>query len=118
MSNLITISALAMIFVLGIDCMYGLIYRNGYIEALVKLRDEGPHVLPGSDIPILTRFTGFPPMDKLLTLAEVMFWNVTDGSAPALSLYAFQFAGQLVPLWTIIFIESLRSGNLGGIFSQ
>lgn len=46
--------------------------------------------------PILTRFSGFVPLDKLLTLAGVMFANLTDSSAPQLSLYAFHFTGQLV----------------------
>lgn len=97
--------------------MYGLVYRNGYIEALINLKDHGPHYLPGSDNPILAYFTGIKPLDQVLTLAGVMFANVTDGSAPQLSLYGFYFAGQLVSIFTVMIIEGLRHGNKGGVMS-
>ena len=109
--------ALGLIHAFGINSMYGLVYRNGYYDALIRLRDHGPHLLPGSDIPILTRFTGIGPLDKVLTLAGVMFANITDGSTPQLSLYAFQFAGQLVPVFTVILIEGNRRGNRGNVMS-
>ena len=95
--------------------MYGLVWRNGYIKALLKLRGEGPHVLPGSNTPILTTFTGIRPLDKVLTLAGVMFANISDGSTPQLSLYAFHFAGQLVPVFIVLLIEGKRRGNKGGV---
>lgn len=97
--------------------MYGLAWRNGYISSLLHLRRHGPYVLPGSNIPILTRFTGIGILDKALTLAGVMFANVTDGSAPASSLYGFQFAGQLVPMFTIMLVEAARRGNKGNAVS-
>jgi len=97
--------------------MYGLVYCNGYIDALLRLRDHGPHVLPGSNITILKRFTGIGLLDKALVLAGVMFANVTDGSTPQLSLYGFQFAGQLVPMFTVMMIEAARRGNKGNIIS-
>ncbi|PGH00927.1 hypothetical protein AJ80_09089 [Polytolypa hystricis UAMH7299] len=106
-----------LVHLVGLNAMYGLVLRNGYIEALIRLRDVGPHVLPGSNNPILKRYTLIPPLDKLLTLATVMFANITDGSTPQSSLYAFQFAGQLVPIFTIMVIEGLRSGNRRGVLS-
>ena len=110
--------ALAAIFVFGLDSMYGLVYRSGYVDALIRLRDVGPHVLPGSNTPILTTFTGLRPLDKVLTLAGVMFANVTDGSSLQSSLYGFQFAGQLVSVLTVITIEGIRFGNEGTIMSR
>ena len=97
---------------MSIHAMYGLVFRNGYVDALVRLRDHGPHVLPGTDHPILTRFNGVPPLDKMLTLAGVMFSPVTDGSHPAASLFGVYFGGQLVPIFTVLFIEGLRRGNM------
>jgi hypothetical protein len=108
---------LALIHIFGLNSMYGLIFRNGYYRALRNLFDKGPYVLPGSNDPILTRFTGIDPLDKLLKLAAVMFANVTDGSTPQLSLYAFQFSGQLVSVLTVIMIEGGRRGNKGDIMS-
>ncbi|KAH6688012.1 hypothetical protein F5X68DRAFT_239519 [Plectosphaerella plurivora] len=66
--------------------MFGLVLRNGYVAALMSLRDNGPHLLPGSQHLILTTFTGIPPLDKLLTLGGVMFASVTSGALPQLSL--------------------------------
>ena len=109
--------ALCLIHAFGMYSMYGLVYRNGYYNALIRLRDHGPHLLPGSDIPILTKFTGIGPLDKVLTLAGVMFANITDGSTPQLSLYAFQFAGQLVPVFTVILVEGHRQGNRQNVLS-
>jgi hypothetical protein len=109
--------ALSLIHGFGFTSMYGLVYRNGYIQSLMDLWSNGPYVLPGTSTPILTRFTGIWPMDKALTLAGVMFCNVTNGSTPQLSLYGFQFAGQLVPIFTVMAIEGLRRGNRGGVMS-
>lgn len=117
MTNRLSIAILSIIHILGIHAMYITIYQNGYISALLHLYNQRPSVLPGSHNPILTQFCGIPPIDKLLTLAGVMFANVTDGSAPELSLYAFQFAGQLVSVITIIVVESLREGNRGTVFA-
>lgn len=113
----VAIAALSVVHLVGLDSMYGLVWRNGYIDALIDLRDNGPHFLPGSNNPILTCFTGISPLDKVLTLAGVMFANITDGSAPQLSLYGFYFAGQLVSIFTVMTIEGLREGNRGGIMS-
>ncbi|TGO10185.1 hypothetical protein BTUL_0142g00240 [Botrytis tulipae] len=102
---------------INIHAIYITIYQTGYITALLHLYNQGPHVLPDSHNPILTQFCGIPPIDKLLTLAGVMFANITDGSALVISLYAFQFAGQLVSEITIIMVESLREGNRGTVFA-
>ena len=112
-----TIMALCLIYAFGLNSMYGLVYRNGYINALIKLRYHGPHVLPGSNTPILTTFTGLRPLDQILTLAGVLFANINDGSTPQLSLYAFHFAGQLVSIFTVVMIEGRRRGNKRGVMS-
>lgn len=116
-ANRTTVSALLLIFIFGLNSMYGLVYRNGYYDALIHIRDYGPHVLPGSQNLILTRFTLIRPLDKLLTLAGVMFASITDGATPQLSLYAFHFAGQLVPVFTVMMIEGKRRGNQGSVLS-
>ncbi|KAF3278756.1 hypothetical protein TWF173_002134 [Orbilia oligospora] len=93
--------------------MYGLAYRNGYLKALLRLKDFGPHLLPGSENPILKTYTGIAPLDKLITIAVVLFANITDGSAPHFSLYGFHFGGQLTSIWTVLMIEGYRFGNRG-----
>ena len=104
------------IFFLALDSMWGGIMRNGYYDAMVHIRDVGPHLLPGSDTPIQEEYTGLGVLDYWLMVLQTVFANVTDGSAPELSLYAFQFAGQLVPVITCLLIESMRGGNRGTYF--
>lgn len=88
------LSLLLAIHAFGLSSMYGLAYRNGYYQPLMRIRDAGPpYYLPGSSLPVLTWYCGIGPMDRLLTLANMLFANVTDGSRPQLSLYAFQFGG-------------------------
>ncbi|GAB1315304.1 hypothetical protein MFIFM68171_05514 [Madurella fahalii] len=77
--------------------MFGQIYRNGYIRHLLDIMTSPKPVLPGSQAPLLTRYL--------------------DGSDPALSLYAFQFGGQLVPIFLAIMIEGSRMGNSKNLLS-
>ncbi|KAI2623949.1 hypothetical protein GGS26DRAFT_215217 [Hypomontagnella submonticulosa] len=107
----VVVVVLLLIYAFGANALYGLLYRNGYYHALLRLRDEGPHHLPGSSNPILTRYTYIGFLDKMLTLASVMFASVTDGNAPQLSLYAFHFGGQYLAILVVIAIEGLRIGN-------
>jgi len=103
-------SILASIGLFGLNSMYGQIYRNGYIERVRGILASPKPLLPGpSQIPLLTRYTSLPLMDSLLSLGAVLWANVTDGSSPALSLYAFQFGGQLVPIYLIMLIEGRSS---------
>src|SRR5690606_33576065 len=102
--------------ILGLRSMYGLIYQHGYYDALFRLMKEGPYVLPGSTTPMLTFYCGVPPLDRLLTLASVMFANVTDGSCPQLSLYAVHFAGQFLGVLLLIMIEASRGRNRSSSF--
>lgn len=110
-------SVLLFIFLLAVDSMWGLIYRNGYYDALVYLRDYGPHLLPGSDTPLQQQYTGIGLLDYWLTVLQCVLANVTDGSALHLSLYSFQFAGQLVSVMTIIMVEGMRQGNKKSMMS-
>ncbi|KAH8647272.1 hypothetical protein BX600DRAFT_503427 [Xylariales sp. PMI_506] len=97
--------------IFGLNSMFGQIIRNGYVERLLGvLRSPNP-LLPESQTPLLTHYLGLPYADGLFKLATVLWANVTDGSNPALSLYAFQFGGQLVPIFLVMMVEGARSGN-------
>ena len=93
--------------------MYGGIWRNGYISSLIELLRNGPYLLPLSNTPIVYKYTGFRFLDSLFALANVMWANVTDLSNYGLTVYAVQFAGQLVPVWTLMVVESARKGSAG-----
>ncbi|KAK3941974.1 hypothetical protein QBC46DRAFT_352834 [Diplogelasinospora grovesii] len=103
----------------GLNSMFGQVCRNGWVGAVIGIftsADPNRAVLPGSAIPVLRVYTRFRPLDELLALANIMFWNVVDGSTPQLSLYAIQFGGQLVPIYAAMMIEGLREGNRHRVF--
>jgi hypothetical protein len=94
----------------AVSCIYLFLQRSNYLDLLRNWLQREPLVLPGSLAPALTWFSG-APTDALLTVAGIMFANITDGSSPALSLYGLQFAGQLVGLYTLVTIEGIRRGK-------
>ena len=102
----------------GLDSMFGQLYRHGWMGIVSGLLNSSnsDNFLPLTQRPILKRYTGWAGFDKLLAFASIMFANVVDGSTPELSLYGFQFAGQLVPVFAVIMIEGLRSGNKSNVF--
>ncbi|KAI1344150.1 hypothetical protein F5Y15DRAFT_424411 [Xylariaceae sp. FL0016] len=108
--------ALVLAHIFGLTALHGMLYRTGYISALLHLYREGPYNLPDSSIPILTYYTGIKPLDKSVTLASVMFAGVTDGSRPQLSLYAVHFGGQYLAILVIIMVEGMRKGNQSNSF--
>lgn len=64
-------------------------------------------------MPLIEVYTGSKTVDYWLSVLQVIFMNVMDGSAPALSLFGFHFAGQLVPVWTLMMVECVKLGRLG-----
>ena len=101
---------LGIIHLIGLDSMWGLIHRNGYYEALRRIRDVGPRLLPGSNNPIRAHYTGISLIDYWMAVMNTVLANTTDGSALHLSLYAFQFAGQLGAITVLLMIEELGQG--------
>jgi hypothetical protein len=69
--------------------------------------------IPGSDQPLRLRFTGFAPLDYWFTIMVLFFWEALDGSHPATSLAGIYFLGQLVAIWTLVWVEGSRAGNRG-----
>jgi len=105
--------------VFALDSMFGQLYRVGMVDETLRLlasTDPALALLPGSQTPVLRVFTGWQPLDMLLSLSNIMFANVADGTRPELSLYAVQFGGQLVPIFAVLMIEGLRVGNAAGLF--
>lgn len=82
-----------------------------------QIRDQGPHVLPGTRAPLKRHFTGIKRIDYELTILTLFFWEQVDGSLPHASLFCFMFAGQAVAAWSLIYVEGRRLSNQWRIVS-
>ena len=82
-----------------------------------KIRDVGPRILPGTKIPLKTTYVGIEKVDYQLTVLDLFFWEMVDGSRPDASLFCYQFAGQVFTGWGLLMVESLRRGNIGRVIS-
>ncbi|KAL8886472.1 MAG: hypothetical protein Q9215_005829 [Flavoplaca cf. flavocitrina] len=59
------------------------------------------YVLPGTNSPLRESFTGiYWPVDYMLRVLVVVFWEAVDGSRPGTSAVGFYFLGQLFPILT------------------
>ena len=108
---------LAINAVFSVHTMWATLWRSGYFEFLMHVWNHGPYELPGSSNPILTKYILIRPFDRLITFSVVLFSNITDGSTPQFSLFAFYFTGQWASVLTVIFMEGLRANNQGSILS-
>lgn len=65
--------------------------------------------LPGTKVAIKTSFTGiYWPIDYLLDVLILFFWQAVDGSHPSTSLFGLYFAGQHVAVITTLYIDSYK----------
>jgi len=105
------ISILGALEVVAIWSMWIQIHQNGHYAMMVHLRDYGPHLLPGSNLPLKKSYVGIRATDYILTVLQCTFANVVDGSSPGLSLFAFQFGGTVLAAIVLLWTESLKTNN-------
>ncbi|OJD31027.1 flavin-containing monooxygenase 1 [Diplodia corticola] len=107
----------------------------GYILTAV-FSDKQPFLLPGTDRePLIKNMTGIWPLDRLLAVLVLFFWQAADGSHPTTSAVGLYFAAQhlglvvnmhlgslhgrskLNPtLWTLLF-QALAIGTAGPLYA-
>lgn len=105
----VPIAFIITVFFFAVDAMFGQADRSGYMALVNSVVDgDEPQFLPGTDRPLLKEYFGVAALDRLFAMLNVFFANVADGSAPALSLFAFYFATQMIPFFSILVIESQR----------
>ncbi|KAJ5329224.1 hypothetical protein N7452_009614 [Penicillium brevicompactum] len=72
-----------------------------------------PYLLPETNSPLLTRITGiYWPVDYLLNILVVFFWEAVDGSHPATSAVGIYFLAQYMSVLTGIYVDSARQNQL------
>ncbi|KKK13019.1 hypothetical protein ARAM_001878 [Aspergillus rambellii] len=73
-----------------------------------------PYILPGTESPLRTRITGIVwPIDYLLDMLLVFFWEAVDGSHPATSAIGIYFLAQYLSVLTGIYVDSARRSQSG-----
>lgn len=101
----------------GFYSTWSLLMNNGTVDQMIHIRDVGPRLLPGTQEPIKTSYTGIELVDSQLGVLALFFWEMVDGSRPNASLFCFYFGGQLAAGWSLLILEGLRNGNRWRIIS-
>ncbi len=58
-------------------------------------------------------YTGFPIVDKRLTILVSFFYTAVDGNRADVSLSFLYLGGQVLAAWVLITVESMRNANRG-----
>ena len=119
MSSLINSTKVALAF-LSVAAFYATWYillHNGTTDHMAHTPVIGPRLLPGTNEPLRTVYTGVRAIDHQLTVLILFFWENIDGSNPSGSLFGFHFAAQNVCGWGLLMIEGLRHGNRWTVIS-
>ncbi|KAF2726643.1 hypothetical protein EJ04DRAFT_598620 [Polyplosphaeria fusca] len=99
--------------VLGTMFLWGGTLLDGSMQHLLRaLHGPEDYILPGTQTHLRQVFTGiYWPIDYLLDVLVIFFWEVADGSHPATSVIGIYFLGQLLCVLVNIYLDSLRNGN-------
>lgn len=105
--------ALYLLGLLGTYHTWGRTVIDGSFFHLLKaLHGPHPYVLPGTDSLLRTTITGiYWPVDYLLNVLIVFFWEAIDGSHPATSAIGIYFLSQLFSVLVGLYVDSLRVGQ-------
>ena len=98
---------------LGFYNTWGRAAIDGTLLLLFKaLHGSKPYTLPQTDSLLKTTITGIRyPVDYLLNVLVIFFWQAVDGSHPTTSVIGIYFLGQYFGVLTSYYINSWRSGN-------
>ena len=82
------------------------------IHLFHALLEPKEYILPGTASPLRRSFTGiYWPIDFLLDVLIVFFWEAVDGSHPGTSAIGIYFLGQLFPILVAFYMDYFRLGQ-------
>ncbi len=98
---------------LGFWTLWAFPYNNGLLKIL-KSQTEPGALIPGpTAAPMKQTYTGIPPVDNQLTILVSFFYTAIDGNRGDVSLAFLGLGGAVLAAWSLVTIESYRSGNQG-----
>ncbi|KAJ5958022.1 uncharacterized protein N7479_005172 [Penicillium vulpinum] len=105
--------ALYVLSLLGTYHTWGRTIVDGTLVHLLQALHGGKeYILPGTDSPLRTSITGiYWPVDYLLDILIVFFWEAVDGSHPSTSAIGIYFLSQYFSILTGIYVDGLRLGQ-------
>ncbi|KAJ8065651.1 hypothetical protein OCU04_006324 [Sclerotinia nivalis] len=111
----ITLFALPALSLIGVFGAYVIGGRNGTFEHITSLvtQETPPAVFPDAKYLLLKDYTGIRALDRQLTILVIFFATAVDRRNVAVWLNSIYGLGQLGAAWTLLVMESLRSGNKG-----
>ncbi|KAI4601740.1 hypothetical protein KJ359_010604 [Pestalotiopsis sp. 9143b] len=97
---------------LGALTTWGLCIADGTVShLLVVLHGPSEYVLPGSSATLRSTFTHIFPVDYLLRMLVIFFWEPAYGRLPATSATGVYFLGQVFPIMTAVCLDGVRGGS-------
>lgn len=98
---------------LGIIGTWGRAAADGTLLHLFHaLHRADEYILPGAKVALRKSFTGiYWPIDYLLDVLIIFFWEAVDGSHPATSAIGIYFLGQLFAILVAFYIDCFRAGH-------
>ena len=112
-----SLAALPCLSAIGIVTTWIWSYDNRLFKDIVEVVDSSHPCLPGTSHPLL-QWTSFTPLDRFLAILVTFFYPPIEGSNPTAALQAFHFVGQLIAVWTVMLLESVRPVNRDGLLSR
>ncbi|KAK1635789.1 hypothetical protein BDP81DRAFT_395339 [Colletotrichum phormii] len=93
----------------GLYAVSNLMMNSGHAQMFTDRRASAPPLLPDNKTPLLTFYTGVPPLDSYLANLQFSIIPTVDGSFPALSLLGWHWTGLILAVFTVMLVESLRT---------
>lgn len=85
------------------------------VHLFYALHGADEYILPRTKVALRKGFTGiYWPIDYLLDVLVIFFWEAVDGSHPATSAIGIYFLGQLFPILVAFYVNSFRAAKGSG----
>jgi hypothetical protein len=104
---------LPLLSVAAVYCLWIVASNNGLFKQISDLAQQKQPFFPGSESPLVLKYTGVAAVDRQLTTLVAFFGPVFQGGNEPLNLFSLFGFGQFGAAWTLLLMESFRKGNQG-----
>jgi hypothetical protein len=94
-------------------CLWVVASNNGLFEQIGGNVKQKVPMFPGSNSPLVLKYIGVGAIDRQLSNLVTFFGPLVTVGDESLHLFSMFGLGQFGGAWTLLVMESLRSGNRG-----